>query len=489
MNNFDLSKLKSISVKESPLYPKNPILIVDDEVTTSQLIRLKLEQLGYSNVKICNDSRNVMPMLNHTEFELVLLDIRMPNITGLELYPKIINDFQGLPVIMLTSIDDIDTAIQCINGGVFDYLKKSVSDTRLYTSIHRAIEYRDMNRELSTLKSHVLKKELHHPNAFSQIISQNDTMFSVFQYVESIAPTMYPVFITGETGVGKGLLAEALHIISARKGPFIQVNVSGIDSSLFADTLFGHVKGAYTGANSDRIGLCEKASDGTLFLDEIGDLELPLQTKLLNLLQERKYYPIGEDQPRHCNARIITATNCDVTELIDKKAFRKDLYFRLHTHHIQIPPLRERMDDLPVLVDYFLKQGAKELNKKKPAVYKEMIQVLNTYTYPGNIRELKAMVDDALCQHTAHSLSLKTFKEYIRKQSQDKIDDVENKYSIQNIFKILTSLPTIKEASEMLVNEALKRAKGNLSIAAPILGISRQALGKRIKRRKNLECQ
>ena len=326
-----------------------------------------------------------------------------------------------------------------------------------------------------------LKKELQHPDVFANIISQNDSMISILQYAESIAPTKYPVFITGETGVGKGLMAEAIHKISQRKGPFIHINVSGIDTNMFADTLFGHVKGAFTSANTDRIGLCEKASDGTLFLDEIGDLDNSSQVKLLNLFQERKYYPIGQDKPCHCRARFITATNCDIENLVEKELFRKDLFFRLQTHRIHLPPLRERMDDLPILVDYFLKQGAKSLDKKKPSVYKEMIQLLNTYSFPGNIRELKAMIDDALCRHKSHTLSLRPFKFYIARQNQQKYADSDQNKLFRDYFH---SLPTLKEATEQLVREALKRANGNLSIAAPILGISRQALGKRLKRQE-----
>lgn len=328
------------------------------------------------------------------------------------------------------------------------------------------------------------KKKLYHPGAFSKIISQNDSMISIFHYVESVAPTMHPVFITGETGVGKGLLAEAIHKLSHRKGPFIHVNVSGIDANLFADTLFGHVKGAYTGANKERTGLCEKAASGTLFFDEIGDLDRSSQIKLLNLFQERKYYPIGQDQPKLCRARFITATNCDIDHMVENNIFRKDLFFRLHTHRIHLPPLRERRDDLPILVDYFLRQSAKKLNKKKPSVYKEMIQLLNAYSFPGNIRELQSMIDDALCRHKSHALSLKTFKSYINRQNQQNYVNVDINNTLHNVFNYFEDLPTIKEATEQLVREALKRANGNLSIAAPILGISRQALGKRLKRQE-----
>jgi transcriptional regulator with PAS, ATPase and Fis domain len=337
---------------------------------------------------------------------------------------------------------------------------------------------------MSTKLVRFLTKQLKYPEAFSNIITQNDSMFSIFNYIESIAPTMHPVFITGETGVGKGLLAEAIHSLSLRKGPFIHVNVSGIDANMFTDTLFGHIKGAFTGATKERTGLCEEASTGTLFLDEIGDLDNLSQIKLLNLFQERKYYPIGQDQPSHCQARFITATNCDIDRLVEKNVFRKDLFFRLNTHRIHLPPLRERIDDLPVLVDYFLKQGAQNLNKKKPSVYKEMIQLLNSYSFPGNIRELKAMVDDALCRHQSHTLSLTSFKAHLNRKNRQNYSNSDIQKIFKDLFNYFDDLPTIKEATEQLINEALKRANGNLSIAAPILGISRQALGKRLKRKE-----
>jgi len=476
----------SISNSNEPVYPKHPILIVDDEHSIAHLFQMKLEDLGITNTELCNDARNVLPLLHQKEFEVMILDLRMPYISGEELFPKIIHDFPGLPVIVLTYLDDLETAVRCIKNGVFDYLPKTVDDSRLFSSINHAIEFREMNREIQSLKSHVLSKELKYPDAFKTIITQNESMFSIFQYLESVAQTMYPVFITGETGVGKGLVAEVIHQISHRKGPFVHVNVSGIDDHMFADTLFGHVKGAFTGANTERPGLIERASEGSLFLDEIGDLSLQSQVKLLTLLQEKKYFPIGMDKSRQCHARIITATNCNVEKLIDEGKFRKDLYFRLHTHRTHIPPLRERLDDLPVLVDYFLEVASKEMNKKKPTTHKELIQLLRTYSFPGNIRELKSMVFDALSRHESRVLSMNNFKQHINRQKAPSDEKEEKNFTLLNLFKTLQDLPTIKESSEQLIKEAIKRANGNLSIAAPILGITRQALSKRLQRQKNI---
>ena len=468
--------------KTKPLYPKNPILIIDDEPAIANLFQMKLKKFGMTNIEVCNDSRKVLSLLSKKEYEAIFLDLRMPDIDGEDLLPQIVHDFPGLPVIILTYSDDIDTVVRCMKSGVFDYLSKTVDDTRLYTSINHAIEFRDMNREIQSLKTHVLTKELKNPDAFSKIISQNEDVFSIFKYVESIASTMYPVFITGETGVGKGLLAESIHQISKRSGSFTHINVSGIDDQMFADTLFGHIKGSYTGANTHRQGLCEKSSGGTLFLDEIGDLSMSSQIKLLNLLQEKKYYPVGSDKSKQCHARIITATNHNVEKLVDKGTFRKDLYYRLHTHRIHLPPLRERMDDIVLLLDHFLKIASQDMKKKKPKIYKELAQLLNSYSFPGNIRELKSMTFDAISRHKSHILSLDTFKSHINRHNKSNQMQNQKMNTLQTVFKTLSELPTIKQASEQLIQEALKRAKGNYSIAAPILGISRQALSKRVKR-------
>ena len=464
---------------DNTIYPDNPILVID-EIETASLYKKKLKNFGITNIEICNDVKKIISSLNQKSYEIIFLDIMF--ICGEELIIEIIQESQGVPVIILTLKNDLDTVVKYIKIGAFDYLSKSADESQLFTSINHAIEFRQMNREIPTLKSHVLTNELNNPEAFSNIISQNKKMLSIFKYAESIATTMYPVFITGETGVGKGLLAESIHEISKLSGQFVHINVSGIDEQMFADTLFGHIKGAYTGANTQRPGLCECASGGTLFLDEIGDLSMSSQIKLLNLLQEKQYYPVGSDQQKRCNARIITATNCNVDQLILKGKFRKDLYFRLDTHRVNIPPLRERKDDILILFDHFLKMASKEMKKKQPVIYKELIQLLCSYSFPGNIRELKAMTFDALSHHKNHVLPLETFKIHMNRQNYTNQMDNKKFYSLKTLFKSLTELPTIKQVSEQLIQEAIKRANGNFSLAAPVLGITRQALSKRLKR-------
>ena len=317
--------------------------------------------------------------------------------------------------------------------------------------------------------------------AFAEIITVNPEMLAIFRYIESIAEACQPVLVTGETGVGKELIAKYIHEISKVKGNMVIVNVAGLDDNVFSDTLFGHVRGAFTGAEQDRRGLVEQAAGGTLFLDEIGDLSPASQVKLLRLLQNGEYLPLGQDEPRYTDAFILTATNEDLWDLQRAGKFRKDLNFRLRTHHIHIPPLCERMDDIPLLVEHFLEEAASVLKKKKPTPPKELFTLLKTYSFPGNIRELRAMVFDAVSRHKSKILSQDVFKAHIAREQESRSKPTEPEIDELSPFKFLKELPTIKRATRMLVNEAMKRANGNQSIASRMLGISQPALSKRLK--------
>jgi len=316
---------------------------------------------------------------------------------------------------------------------------------------------------------------------FKEIITNDKKMLSIFKYIKTIAPTSQLVLITGETGVGKELIARAIHKLSGLKGDFIPVNVSGLDDNVFSDTLFGHVKGAFTGAEGVRRGLIEKASGGTLLLDEIGDLHPASQTKLLRVLQEGEYLPLGQDEPRRADSRIISTTNKDLWALQRAGMFREDLNFRLRTHHIHIPPLRERINDIDILLDHFLTISARSLKKKKPIILEELPVLLKKYTFPGNVRELQAMVFDAVTRQDSKTLSLDTFKSYIDHNREYRVLPTEPVGEKTAIFTSCTELPSIKEATQLLVDEAMKRANGSQSVAAKMLGISQQALSKRLK--------
>jgi DNA-binding NtrC family response regulator len=325
-----------------------------------------------------------------------------------------------------------------------------------------------------------ISKTLKRPEAFAEIITSNTQMFSIFQYLESVAQTLEPILITGETGVGKELIARCIHKLSGVKGNLVIVNVAGLDDNVFSDTLFGHVRGAFTGADQTRRGLVEQSSGGTLFLDEIGDLSHASQVKLLRLIQEGEYLPLGQDEPSYTDARIVTATNEDLWGLQRAGKFRKDLNFRLRTHHVHIPPLSERMDDIELLVEHFLAEAANALNMKKPTPPKELFTLLGTYSFPGNIRELRAMIFEAVSRHTSRILSLDVFKAHIAREKENRATK-EPKIDEASPFKYLKELPSIKRATLMLVAEAVRRANGNQSIAAKMLGISQPALSKRLK--------
>jgi transcriptional regulator with AAA-type ATPase domain len=306
-------------------------------------------------------------------------------------------------------------------------------------------------------------------------------MRSVFQYIEAICTSPRPVLITGETGVGKELVARAVHALSGRKGRFVPVNVAGLDDNVFADTLFGHKKGAFTGADQARSGLLEQASGGSLFLDEIGDLHAASQVKLLRLLQDGEVFPLGSDVPKRSDARVVVATNQNLGALEASGTFRKDLYYRLCDHHVHIPPLRERLEDLPLLGEHFLEKASKTLNKKKPTPPDELVTLLCTYDFPGNIRELESMIIDAVSAHKAGKLSMEAFKGHIFK---DRIPrEQELPKEPRTFMSFPEKLPTLKQAEDLLIREALERAEGNQSIAALYLGISRQALNKRLRKK------
>ncbi len=269
--------------------------------------------------------------------------------------------------------------------------------------------------------------------------------------------------------------------MSNRNGPIISVNVAGLDDNIFADTLFGHNKGAFTGADQARLGMIEQAKNGTLFLDEIGDLTLASQVKLLRLLQEGEYYPLGSDRPKRIHARVIVATHQNLEKKLQSGEFRKDLYYRLRVHQVEVPPLRQRKDDIPLLLEYFLKEAAEEFNKTKPTIPKELILLLENYAFPGNVRELKALVYDAMSQHQAKILSMDVFRRALGTTAAALLPKQNQSNFVA--FNADNSLPTLQEVTDLLVEEAMTRAQGNQSLASRLLGISQPALSKRLKKK------
>ncbi len=456
------------------------VLIIEDDPDLLMSYNTLLRASGIKDIITLQDGRQALDIIKDNHIATVVLDLYLPYISGTVLLEKMVAEFPSLPVIVVTAVNDIDTAVSCMKMGAFDYLVKPIDINRLVSSVKRALELYSLRMQVDSLRRHLLTDRLEHESVFSKIITRNKKMRAIFHYVEAIAKTRQPVLITGETGVGKELIARAIHELSGRKGEFVAVNVSGVDDTIFSDTLFGHVKGAFTGAITDREGLIVKASGGTLFLDEIGDLKEASQVKLLRLLQEERFYPLGSDIPRHAEVRVIAATNQDLSRLIDEGRFRKDLYYRLCTHHIHVPPLRERTEDIPLLVEYFLEEASRELNKKKPTVPVQLTDLLRSYHFPGNVRELRAMVYDAIASHDSGVLSLETFRKAIDKHRNIPAREITSSEPIIN--SIFGRFPTLKEMEEYLVREALRLSGGNQRIAASMLGITRQALNKRLKK-------
>ena len=465
-------------------HPTLPVLLVDDEAELLQSLEMALRSGGISNVLSCQNSEEAMPLVANQDVEVMLLDLWMPVVPGEEILSGMTQDFPEIPVIILTGVNEVDSAVRCMKSGAFDYLVKPVEKARLVTAVNRAIQFRELRRENALLKRGVLSAALKHPEAFADMITASHRITSIFRYVEAVSATSQPVLITGETGVGKELMAKAIHALCGRDGAFVAINVAGLDDNVFADTLFGHRKGAFTGADTGRPGLIEQAAGGTLFLDEIGDLPVSSQLKLLRLLQEREYLPLGADVPRRTDARIVVATNEELELSLKAGRFRKDLYYRLRTHHIHIPPLRERKEDLPVLLGHFLRKASEVLGKRQPNPPKELLALLEAYDFPGNVRELKSMVFDAVSNHQSGMLSMRLFKAAIGASV-----PVPGRGSAlvrggeDSALGLPARLPTLKQAEKALVSEALRRSGGNQAVAAQMLGISRQALNRRLNRR------
>ncbi|MCM0081109.1 sigma-54 dependent transcriptional regulator [Geomonas sp. Red32] len=449
------------------------IVLVDDEPEILFSFGIMLRRAGFSDVKDLQDSRELLPLLARHEAGAVVLDLQMPYLSGKELLGEITSSYPEVPVIIMTAANQLDTAVDCMKEGAFDYLVKPVTPDRFVSAIRKALEISSLRREIASLRESLAPGEPHRAGALSQFHTRSDKMQFVFAYLQGVAPSDQPVLVLGETGVGKELVARALHGLSGRTGEFVALNSAGLDDQVFADTLFGHGKGSFTGADSNRDGMVARAAGGTLFLDEIGDLAPASQVKLLRLLQEGEYYPIGSDRPRFSTARIVAATNCDLTTLVANGSFRKDLFFRLCSHQVRIPPLRERSEDIAPLLEVFLTEAAHSMGKRRPSFPPELIGYLSGYSFPGNIRELRAMVYDAVARHRGGVLSMGTFRDAIG----------HGLTSLNRDCPAADGFATLKEMEERLVEQALQRTGGNQGAAAALLGISRQALNKRLNRR------
>ncbi len=461
------------------LYKNSQIMLVDDEVHFLESAKLLLASNDLTNVDCFENPTMALEQLKQKKYELAVLDVNMPHMSGMELLEIITKDYPETMVIMVTSVDDVKTAVRSIKLGAYNYILKPIEGEHFVSELIKGLEFSRLQKENQSIKEHLLSPNVGNPKHFEKIITQNESMSAIFKYIEAVANTPFPVLITGETGCGKESMAEAVHSCSERAGKFIAVNVAGLDDNLFSDTLFGHLKGAYTGADKERNGLLEEAKDGTLFLDEIGDLGPASQLKLLRFLQGGEYFPLGSDRAKISNARVIVATNVNLLEAQASNSFRKDLFYRLKTHHIHIPPLRERLDDISILVPFFAHKSASILGRDIPEISADVFDYLKKYSYPGNIRELESIIFDAVSNLHGKKLELSTVKKSLS-WSQDAGVNPDAMIEKENIFK-RAELPTIKLATKFLIEEALKRTAGNQSLAAKMLGITRQALNQRLR--------
>lgn len=462
------------------------VLLVDDEETSSNMMLLTLRKAGITDITSLSDSRQVPGFLDENRVALVLLDLNMPYLSGLELLAIIKRDYTNVPVVIVTGSNKLETALECMKLGALDYLVKPVESSRLIACVKNTLKTVELQGEVAELKRHLLHDVLERPAIFSAIITCSKKMRAIFQYIEVVAPSCQTILVTGETGVGKELIADAIHRASMVKGEFVVVNVAGLDDAMFSDTLFGHKKGAFTGAESARDGLISRAAGGTLFLDEIGDLNESSQIKLLRLLQQNEYYQAGSDIPKKSTARIIVATNVDLEEKIAEGKFRRDLYYRLCTHQVIVPPLRERTEDIHVLASHFVKEATLLYNKKNIiTIHPDAIGFLKRCRFNGNVRELQAVINDAVARHVSGSLLPKDFNFHCEPlRSSEKpamLLSGGDKVSFAGMFG---HFPTSREVEERHLDEALEFTRGNHNNAAELMGITRKTIANRLNARK-----
>ncbi len=469
-------------------FPTLPILLVDDEPAwLASLELLLLRKLGVNHLYACSDSQQALVQLERGAFSAVLLDVTMPGLPGDKLLEKIVEAYPDLPVIMLTGRDQVETAVECMRKGAFDFVVKNWDEERLLASVKRALRLQALLLENMQLGATLLQKQVQSPEAFAGVVTQSPKMEAIMRYLEAIAGSGEPLLLSGESGTGKEVLALALHRLGGEARPWVALNMAGFDDERFADALFGHVRGAYAGASQSRRGMVEQAAGGTLFLDEIGSLGADSQGKLLRFLQTGEYFPLGSDTPRIVRTRVVVTTNQSLEELVSEGRFRRDLYYRLRTHHVQVPPLRERPEDIPLLLGYFLAEAAREQGKTTPTPPTELELMLSRYDFPGNVRELRAMAYDAVSLHQGRKLSMASFKRAIgwQEKSMPPAASVPKPVVAGDAAVAFGErLPTIKEAVNALIDEALQRFKGNQSLVAKQLGITQPALSMRLKKRR-----
>lgn len=443
------------------------ILVVDDDKNLRRIIEFTLAEDGHSP-KTAADAEEALLSLKEESFDIVVTDIRMPGKDGITLLREIKELAPSIEVIVVTAFGTVETAVEAMKAGAFDYVTKPFNRDELKLTVQRALHLRDLESENVRLRIEVEKKF-----GFANIIGESEPMQKVFRLIEKVASTDAPVLITGESGTGKELVAKALHYHSLRaKGPLVTINCAAIPKELLESELFGHVKGAFTGAVKDKKGKFVEAEGGTIFLDEIGELSGDLQPKILRALQEMEVVPVGSNKVVHVDVRVVSATNRDMEASIEAGIFREDLYYRLAVVPIHMPSLRERSSDIPLLIKHFLKTLAPDEQVKMAP---EAMKALTTHQWKGNVRELENTIQRLLILREGKEITLSDLPDKIRHPT-----NVGSNASFSFIFP--DEGVGLEDAEKELILEALRRAEGNQSRAARLLKIPRHVLLYRLEK-------
>ena len=449
---------------------KKKILIVDDEIKMLRVLELQLHSAGYEILK-AESAEEGLKLLetvtsNGDGISLVMTDLRLPGVDGLAFLRKIRSQTPGIPVIVMTAFGTVETAVEAMKAGANDYLLKPFSLEDMMITIDKVLELHALRNENIALKA-----ELTRQYDFGQLIGRSERMKEVFEAAQRVAPTHATVLLGGESGTGKGVLARAIHLNSPRcDGPFIKINCSAIPENLMEAELFGYEKGAFTGAMKSHPGKFEQADGGTVFLDEIGDVPMPIQVKLLRVLQEKEFERLGGTKTIHVSVRIVAATNQDLRAALEQGSFREDLYYRLNVVPINIPPLRERREDIPYLIDHFLKRFAADTGDRIRGMSNEAVDKLAGYRWPGNVRELENIIQRAMVMAKSEVIGVEDIH----------LDHAGRSHLPADGVPFLPEGLTLDEYEQELIREALRRTGDNKSQAARLLGLTRNALRYRL---------
>ena len=449
------------------------VFIVDDELAIAKLLSYWVKDKWKYDIEVFHSGEEAVKML-HLKPDMILLDIMMPGMNGVETLKKIKQVDANIPVIMLSAQGSVEVALDAIREGAYDYFPKPIDLQRLEPAIKNAIKNYDLLRELESLRENV-KKEY----SFDNIVSADGKMQDVFRLVSKVLDNDISVLIYGESGTGKELISRAIHFNGKRKNkPFVVVNCASIPRELLESELFGHEKGAFTGAHQRKLGKFELANEGTLFLDEVGELEMLLQAKLLRVIQEKEFERVGGTELIKCDVRIISATNRDLKTAVQNKEFREDLYYRLNSFPISIPPLRARRGDILVLSEYFLKALNTKLGKSVKGFSKKAIKLIYEYAWPGNVRELENTIERCLIITDKDVIEVDELPIHIKSADSGQINDIVGSPFSDDII-----IP-FEKIKEEAIKHALRISKGNILEAANKLQLGRATIYRLIERYK-----